>query len=492
MDLISIITKKPKWKRKINDGRIVSKWKLELSKQNVDTAVLDRVIDLLKLYINKKSKYREQDTYNWAVKLEINPGDIYVRCDCSCLICNGQEYRLGGYYDSEDESSPDEEELDNIKKCLCPSKLIENKKKFLNKFISCKTNVIDNESKQKFKKLVKELESTKETDYHPGSDNQIIDIVHPSLYSYVRGVTQTKRNVDRGILFQWLPSEFSISCNGVTNINSYINNLDQNIYGDLYEMIGNIFSAFVPQFQDVLNALYQNKKVTNQITLPGSQIQVIVKLSNTVLTPQNPTYYGGSWHLEGLPTEKIVATGIYYYEMENIEQNFLNFRSTVTSELITDYPQDCYRFVNTHYGFNSVTRDQECSIDLGKIETKDNLFLVFPNFMQHQVSIFRLIDNKKIGTRKILVFFLVDPSQRIVSTKDVNPQQKGWIMEILSDICPFKKLPLEIIHKIITYTESTMSLNDAKLYRELLMFQRKFEINDQNKFFEREWSLCEH
>ncbi len=37
-----------------------------------------------------------------------------------------------------------------------------------------------------------------------------------------------------------------------------------------------------------------------------------------------------------------------------------------------------------------------------------------------------------------------------------------------------------------------MTLEDAKLYRELLMFQRKYEIDEQTQFFERGWSLCEH
>lgn len=99
--------------------------------------------------------------------------------------------------------------------------------------------------------------------------------------------------------------------------------------------------------------------------------------------------------------------------------------------------------------------------DLGGIKTTEDKCIVFPNFMQHQVSKFELIDKTKRGVRKILVFFLIDPSNPILSTKDVAPQ-------------------------------SEMSLEDAKVYRELLMFERKFEISDQNSFYERGWSLCEH
>ena len=47
--------------------------------------------------------------------------------------------------------------------------------------------------------------------------------------------------------------------------------------------------------------------------LRGKQIQVIVKLANIHLTPERPKYMGGSWHVEGMLNETIVASAIYYY-----------------------------------------------------------------------------------------------------------------------------------------------------------------------------------
>ncbi len=41
---------------------------------------------------------------------------------------------------------------------------------------------------------------------------------------------------------------------------------------------------------------------------------VIVKLANIVLTPEKPRYEGGSWHVEGMMNERIVSSGIYYYQ----------------------------------------------------------------------------------------------------------------------------------------------------------------------------------
>jgi hypothetical protein len=102
-------------------------------------------------------------------------------------------------------------------------------------------------------------------------------------------------------------------------------------------------------------------------------------------------------------------------------------------------------------------------LEMGSIKTEEDLSIVFPNFMQHKVSSFALKDKTMVGSRKILVFFLIDPENPIISTAHVAPQQ-GII-------------PLE----------------DAKIYRELLMYNRKYEIKHQDTMFsKRVYSLCEH
>jgi len=82
--------------------------------------------------------------------------------------------------------------------------------------------------------------------------------------------------------------------------------------------------------------------------------------------------------------------------------------------------------------------------------------IVFPNFYQHRVAPFQLKNPNEIGQRKILIFFLVDPSIRILSTANVPPQQ-------------------------------------AKEHRKKLKFEGNFFIKQNNElFFERPFSLCEH
>lgn len=53
-------------------------------------------------------------------------------------------------------------------------------------------------------------------------------------------------------------------------------------------------------------------------SLAGRTVQVIVKLANIILTPEQPKYHGGSWHVEGMRNERIVASGIFYYDEEYV------------------------------------------------------------------------------------------------------------------------------------------------------------------------------
>lgn len=71
-------------------------------------------------------------------------------------------------------------------------------------------------------------------------------------------------------------------------------------------------------------------------------LQVIVKLASIELTPENPRYPGGSWHLEGMKNEHIVATSIYYYDVENTsDQSHIQFRQgAFLDEMQLDYEQD--------------------------------------------------------------------------------------------------------------------------------------------------------
>ena len=103
--------------------------------------------------------------------------------------------------------------------------------------------------------------------------------------------------------------------------------------------------------------------------------------------------------------------------------------------------------------------------------------VAFPNLYQHQVQPFRLEDPTKPGHRKILVFFLVDPTQRVLSATDVAPQQREWITDAMyhagqGSTAAFSKLPVELLTMISNENDVTMSRSEAEKYREELVSER--------------------
>lgn len=138
-----------------------------------------------------------------------------------------------------------------------------------------------------------------------------------------------------------------------------------------------------------------------------------MKLANIELTPENPTYTGGAWHVEGMANENIVATGIYYYRSENVSETRLNFRINVREP---PYMQGDFHGCGHMYGL----WDENAMVQpLDGINTKQDRCIVFPNIYQHQVQPFELEDKTRPGSRQILVFFLIDPQKPILSTTNV-------------------------------------------------------------------------
>ncbi|RPA86334.1 hypothetical protein BJ508DRAFT_373076 [Ascobolus immersus RN42] len=217
------------------------------------------------------------------------------------------------------------------------------------------------------------------------------------------------------------------------------------------------------------------------------RIQVIVKLANIVLTPENPKYGGGSWHVEGAMNERIVASAIYYYDCENVTENELAFRKKCE---IPEYEQSDSRGVELAYGLSDETGLVQ---DLGSIITKQDRVIAFPNIFQHRVSPLRLVDPTKPGHRKILCFFLVDPFRPIPSTTNIGPQQAEWIEEESRSMDAFgERVPPEIFQHIFRFVEEPLPMDKAKEVRLDLMEERGISDKAVSLNHRREFTLCEH
>ena len=120
-------------------------------------------------------------------------------------------------------------------------------------------------------------------------------------------------------------------------------------------------------------------------------------------------------------------------------------------------------------------RDSPCVQVIGDVIAKTHRCVAFPNLYQHQVQPFRLEDPTKPGHRKILVFFLADPTRKILSATNVAPQQSEWITDAMyhaGQNSAFAKLPFELLELISSKNEGAMTRLEAEKYRKGLMFER--------------------
>lgn len=399
--------------------------------------------------------------------------------------------------------------------------------------------LVDDMLRSRLREAVRVLEQVPEAerDWHPGSDGQVLDLVHPSLFCLVREVsgaperawrnpTERYAKYEFSDTFQWLPTDVDVSADGDASFRSYVNNVHPEAHHELASVLPDLFARVRPLFERVLTDLRHPRPLrieadpygwydsepeypdrssygddaayeealgaweeaqdawwesrrpvipdapaftppelpgeSARVDLRGRRLQVIVKLATIHLTSEDPEYPGGSWHVEGMLNERIVSTGIYYWDSENITESRLSFRAALDDPR---YEQNDDNGLREVYGLED---EDALNQTLGSASTPAGRCLAFPNILQHRVGSFRLTDPTRPGHRKILAFFLVDPSERIVSTSDVPPQQP-W-----SDT-------------------STMTLEQARGFREQLMRERKFFVDEHNEqLYEREFSLCEH
>jgi hypothetical protein len=237
---------------------------------------------------------------------------------------------------------------------------------------------------------------------------------------------------------------------------------------------------------------------------PVSRIQVIVKLANIHLTPDKPTYSGGSWHVEGQLNEHICATALDYYDSANITPSHLAFRTSANEEQLSlelDHLQNDYRAIE---GVLAIDAGGNTLQNLGRTTTPEGRLLAFPNVYQHRVAPFELADKTKPGHRKILALFLVDLHVPVISTANVAPQQEEWWFsgggggDVDSDpreggSSRIARLPRELQDMVRKEMDWVFSREEAKELRLELMEERtRMDEAVDGVVREAEWNFCEH
>jgi hypothetical protein len=119
-----------------------------------------------------------------------------------------------------------------------------------------------------------------EKDWHPGSNDQVLNLVHPSLYPivYSRSILTSGSTVDPPDVtdeftskrFQWMPSNFKVDIDGTARLVSpYINNLHPQDHAELVGVIAQILAKAVPLFERVLSDLAREKPLPTRLDLGG-------------------------------------------------------------------------------------------------------------------------------------------------------------------------------------------------------------------------------
>eukprot|EP00928_Gymnodinium_smaydae_P035130 TRINITY_DN2477_c0_g1_i1.p1 TRINITY_DN2477_c0_g1~~TRINITY_DN2477_c0_g1_i1.p1 ORF type:complete len:611 (+),score=91.58 TRINITY_DN2477_c0_g1_i1:169-2001(+) len=360
--------------------------------------------------------------------------------------------------------------------------------------VSASISDVSSETMHKLNQLLDVVKATEPADYHPGAGGVVRDLVHPSLYPYIKNVSAIAADLPASEArvvesantpagektdmwnrsyetsdYQWLPAEVSVSQNGKCEFDTYINNLPKEKYGELYVELGELLSKCLPH----LEAAWTHANAVNFLTdefdvyevgsdaeddevieqsLRGRNLQVIVKVVDYELQPGQT--HEGVWHVEGMSHENIVATAeLVLQKSSSLVGGDLEFQrawTQVEGGRLSGLPQCRAQEVDACIA--------KGLCPLGRLPLELGQLTAWPNSHVHKLSPLKN-EGDHAAQRRIVVFWLVNPNKRIVSTRHVPPQQ------------------------------GAMSLEEAKAHRLKLMEERKRHKQDWNV---REVSLCEH
>ncbi|KAK4153505.1 hypothetical protein C8A00DRAFT_15264 [Chaetomidium leptoderma] len=295
-----------------------------------------------------------------------------------------------------------------------------------------------------------------------------------------------------------------------------------------------ICDPLLPEVADIRNITYEIEQTLSD-RFRDTGLQVIVKMASIELTPEEPDFPAGGWHIEGQMNERIVATALYYLDSDNVTPSHLSFRMATSRDqenLQNSVGQDLYhvheRIFGTKLSWGGPDNNDSDTVQTyGSVATPEGRLLAFPNvFLQ---------DETKPGHRRFIALWLVDPLQRIISTANVPPQQFDWWAEAVfgtassqqaakGDMPPElfqllleqgagkaiinlptaelllnnqigNRLPAEVMEMIRrerVVPEGLMTAEEAREHRLVLMGERSAFVGENEKEWCRNYSFCEH
>ncbi|KAF9060538.1 hypothetical protein BDP27DRAFT_1370453 [Rhodocollybia butyracea] len=235
----------------------------------------------------------------------------------------------------------------------------------------------------------------------------------------------------------------------------------------------------------------------------GKDMKVIVKAANYILKPGQD--YEGSWHMEGMPHERIVASVIYYYDTDGpIQDEGLSFRFFFSGDFEFDYPSDWEVEMRDGKPTPVLTNAIPAFTELGAVLTTNTCpgsngtgrMHSFPNWIQF---CFFLVDDT-VQDRSENHFPGIEveglENMNVLTTSEVPMQMRrcneptmfALISAISADLTG-RALPPELLNIIWGYaSEGTLSREEAEMHRLRLMKDRRVSHRTAKDYY----SLCEH
>lgn len=226
-------------------------------------------------------------------------------------------------------------------------------------------------------------------------------------------------------------------------------------------------------------------------------LQVVTRILGVDLTPEDP-YYQTEWHVEGQmvgtpkhrpiemttnshaieQNEHVCAAAFCTFAIENMEDPVMEIRNNIETSTLAEVEHEPNDFVwlRQVFGLENGEPAIQCS---GSIRCGVGRSVIFPSIIQHRLTGFELKDKTKPGTTRAVVFYLVDPNIRIISTANVPPQRLDWTLELEPRDGEDLKATVErvMLENRDKKGRMPMSLNDALktrmgLLEELLEFMK--------------------
>ncbi|KAL3471635.1 hypothetical protein BJX99DRAFT_263036 [Aspergillus californicus] len=196
---------------------------------------------------------------------------------------------------------------------------------------------------------------------------------------------------------------------------------------------------YQPKAEDAAN--HQSYTVALQDDFREQGLQVVVKIHSIELDPETtPSFPGEEWHTAGNANERIVANAIYALDSENMSEPQICFRQRCNqgahtwvydrlgawdSDSENEEPDVFLTYALWDLGFENLQSSPAWQ-QLGEVKMPPGRLISFPNAFQRRIGPLQLQDKTKSGHCRFLTLYLVDPTYRLCSTRNVPPQQPGW------------------------------------------------------------------